>query len=171
MGFQFNKLNILVVEDISPMRQLFGSVLGHMGIRNIDLAPDGEKAFEKFQKENHDIILTDWAMTPKDGLELTRDIRTSPLSPNRMAPVILITGYSAWPRVEKARDIGVTEFLVKPFTANDIAKRLAHVITHPRDFIETADFFGPDRRRRNDPAYEGPMRRESDEKAYSPKGE
>lgn len=171
MSFQFDKLNLLLVEDINPMRQLFGSVLNHMGIRNIDMAADGEKAFELFQKENHDIILTDWAMLPKDGLELTKMVRSSPLSPNRMAPVILITGYSAWPRVEKARDVGVTEFLVKPFTANDIAKRLAHVISHPRDFIETEDFFGPDRRRRVDPAYDGPLRREKDQKSYSPTGD
>ena len=153
------------------MRQLFVSVLNSLGIRNVESANDGEKAFELFQKENHDIILTDWVMSPKDGLELTELVRTSPLSPNRMVPVILITGYSAWPRVETSRDVGVTEFLVKPFTANDIAKRLAHVISHPRNFIETTDFFGPDRRRRKDPNYDGPLRREDDQKPYSPKGE
>lgn len=78
--------------------------------------------------------------------------------------MVLITGYSAWSRVEEARDAGVTEFLVKPFTANDLAKRIAHVINKPRDFIETQDFFGPDRRRRSPQAagYNGPMRRTDD---------
>lgn len=61
-----------------------------------------------------------------------------------MVPIVLITGYSAWPRVEEARNAGVTEFLVKPFTANDLARRIAHVINSPRDFIETQDFWaGP----------------------------
>ena len=103
-------------------------------------------------------------MSPMDGIELTRMIRRHQLSPNRMVPIILITGYSAWPRVEEARDAGVTEFLVKPFTAHDLARRVAHVINKPRDFIETQDFFGPDRRRRNptDSGYNGPQRREED---------
>lgn len=171
MGFKFNKLNLLLVEDIMPMQQLFVAVLNSMGITNVDTATDGQAAFEQFKKENHDIILTDWAMTPKDGLELTNEVRHNAQSPNRMAPIILITGYSAWKRVEIARDAGVTEFLIKPFTAEDIAKRLAHVITSPRDFIETKDFFGPDRRRRIDPQYDGPKRRLSDDKAYSPTGD
>ncbi|MCI5060652.1 MAG: response regulator [Alphaproteobacteria bacterium] len=170
MSFRFEKLSILVAEDTVPMRKLMTTVLKHLGIRNIQIAENGEQAFELFKQDNHDIILTDWVMDPMDGLELAREVRTNTLSPNRMVPVILITGYSAWSRVETARDMGVTEFLVKPFTAQDIARRLAHVITNPRDFIETNEFFGPDRRRRNDPGYTGPLRREADQQSYSPNG-
>lgn len=162
MGFKFEKLDVLIVEDTAPMRKLLISVLENLGVRNIMSAPDGEKAFEMFQKHNSDIILTDWLMRPMDGMQLTREIRKNPLSPNRMVPIILITGYSAWQRVEEARDSGVTEFLVKPFTANDLARRIVHVINAPRDFIETQDFFGPDRRRRVNPNYRGPFRREGD---------
>jgi CheY-like chemotaxis protein len=171
MSFKFEKLSVLIVEDIKPMQQLFATVLQNLGIKNVQTASDGESAFRLFKKENHDIILTDWVMTPEDGIELTKKVRKSTESPNRMVPIILITGYSAISRVEKARDAGVTEFLVKPFTANDIAKRLAHVITKPRNFIETEDFFGPDRRRRKDPHYDGPLRRKSDEKKYSATGD
>lgn len=168
MAFQFSKLKVLVVEDIAPMRQLFASVLRTLGVGTVAEAINGEEAFQKFIKNNYDIVLTDWMMAPGDGLELTHKIRHSAESPNRLAPIILITGYSAWSRVETARDQGVTEFLIKPFTANDIAKRLAHVITNPRDFIEIDSFFGPDRRRRVDPTFTGPYRREEDEKPYSP---
>lgn len=168
MGFDFDKLSILVVEDVLPMRELFTSIFSSLGIRDISVASDGKEAFESFKKNNQDIIFTDWLMDPVDGLDLTNEIRTNTLSPNRMVPIIMITGYSAWPRVEIARDKGVTEFLVKPFTANDIAKRLAHVITHPRQYIETDSFFGPDRRRKKDPNYDGPLRRLEDEKAYDP---
>jgi len=171
MAFEFSKLKILVVEDIAPMRQLFVTVLRNLGIQNITEAANGEEAFEKFSRDNHDIVLTDWMMEPGDGLELTHKIRHSAESPNKMVPIVLITGYSAWSRVETARDKGVTEFLIKPFTANDIAKRLAYVITNPRDFIEVDNFFGPDRRRRIDPAYTGPRRRQEDEKKYSATGD
>lgn len=149
------------------MRHLFTSVLKILGVGEIEEASNGEDAFKKFVKGNHDIILTDWMMSPGDGLELTHNIRHSAQSPNKMAPIILITGYSAWSRVETARDNGVTEFLIKPFTANDIAKRLAYVITSPRDFIEIDSFFGPDRRRRHIIGYTGPFRRLEDEKPYN----
>lgn len=170
MGFQFQKLNLLLCEDVVPMRDILTAVLKNLGVENITTAADGKTAFEKFQKDNHDIILTDWVMTPMDGIELTREVRSNSLSPNRMAPIIMLSGYSAWPRVSHARDCGVTEFLIKPFTAQDLARRIAHVITHPRQFVESDDFFGPDRRRRIDPQYDGAKRRAADEKKYSAKG-
>ncbi len=164
MGFKFEKLSMLVVEDTQPMQKLLISVLEALGIKNIQSCANGQDGLRAFHRSNHDIILSDWQMDHMDGIELTRQIRTSALSPNRMVPVILITGYSAWPRVMEARDAGVTEFLVKPFTAHDIARRIAHVINKPRDFIDTQDFFGPDRRRRraDDVEYRGPMRRIED---------
>jgi len=152
------------------MKQLFVSVLHCLGIENVTSAENGEDAFKLFCKENHDIILTDWAMEPVDGMELTREVRNNDLSPNKMVPIIMITGYSAWPRVEAARDAGVTEFLVKPFSASDIARRISHVISNPRDFVDVNDYFGPDRRRRTDTSYNGPMRREADQKKYSSQG-
>ena len=78
----------------------------------------------------------------------------------------MMTGYSALPRVAQARDTGATEFLVKPFSANDLARRIAYVINKPRDFIETSDYFGPDRRRRIIEDYQGPKRRNIDEAYY-----
>jgi CheY-like chemotaxis protein len=171
MAFEFSKLKLLLVEDVAPMRQLLYTVLRSLGINNITEANNGEDAFKKFTKENHDIIITDWMMEPGDGLQLAHQIRRSAESPNKMVPIVMITGYSAWSRVETARDKGVTEFLIKPFTANDIAKRLAFVITNPRDFIETDTFFGPDRRRRVDPKFTGPYRRQDDEKKYSANGD
>lgn len=163
MTFKFDRLSMLVVEDTQPMQKLLVSVLEALGIKNVETATNGDDAFRYFCLRKHDIVLSDWSMDPIDGIELTRMIRKHPMSPNKLAPVILITGYSAWSRVEEARDAGVTEFLVKPFTAHDIARRITHVINRPRDFIETQDFFGPDRRRRReDTDYKGPLRRDED---------
>lgn len=162
MAFNFKKLSILVVEDTAPMRELIASVLESMDVGAVYTAENGEQGYEKIKKHNPDIVIADWHMAPMDGIELTKELRTNMMSPNRMVPVILITGYSAIERVAAARDGGVTEFLVKPFSANDLAKRLTYVINKPRDYIDTSDFFGPDRRRRNDPKYKGPFKREDD---------
>lgn len=159
MAFRFGNLSVLVVEDTTPMRRLITSVLETLGVGRIFEADCGERGFELFRRESPDIVIADWHMEPMNGIEFTQEIRNNTLSPNRMAPVILVTGYSALTRVSQARDAGVTEFLVKPFSANDLAKRLAYVINKPRDFIDSNDYFGPDRRRRQLPDFRGPDRR------------
>jgi two-component system, chemotaxis family, chemotaxis protein CheY len=162
MILAFKKISILVVDDTEPMRLLMRSVLESLGVGTIYSAENGRDAFNIFRKENPDLVLLDWNMEPVDGLTVAREIRRNPLSPNRVVPIVMMTGYSARSRVSAARDCGITEFLVKPFSANDLAKRLVHIVEKPRDFIETGDFFGPDRRRRKDPYYQGPSRRSED---------
>lgn len=162
MPLNFEKLSVLVVEDTVPMLRLMNGVLATLGVRHLLAATNGQTGFDLFRKESPDVVIADWHMTPVDGIELTRMIRRDPLSPNRLAPVILVTGFSAVNRIGMARDVGVTEFLVKPFSANDLAKRLTHVINRPRDFIDASEYFGPDRRRRKNPDYSGPFRRDED---------
>ena len=162
MGFKFERLSILIVEDTAPMRKLVTSVLENLGVGNVMTAVDGEEGYRTFCQENPDIVIADWHMLPMSGIDLVHKIRREKTSPNKMAPIIMMTGYSALPRVAQARDTGATEFLVKPFSANDLARRIAYVINKPRDFIETSDYFGPDRRRRVLENYKGPKRRVSD---------
>lgn len=162
MGFKFERLSILIVEDTAPMRKLVTSVLETLGVGKIITASDGEEGFQLFCAERPDIVIADWHMLPMSGIELVYKIRRERLSPNKMVPIVMMTGYSALPRVAEARDTGATEFLVKPFSANDLARRIAYVINKPRDFIETADYFGPDRRRRTLEGYKGPKRRSTD---------
>jgi two-component system, chemotaxis family, chemotaxis protein CheY len=164
MGFKFDKLSVLVVEDTVPMMKLVVSVLDTLGVGTLYTAKDGESGFNVFCRDNPDIVICDWHMIPTSGIELVQRIRKSPESPNKMIPIIMMTGYSALPRVSEARDMGATEFLVKPFSANDLARRIAYVINKPRDFIETEDFFGPDRRRRVIDTFNGPFRRDNDRK-------
>jgi len=163
MSFDFSKLSVLLAEDTYPMRQLMFAVLETLGVGKIYSTENGEEALNVFCRYNPDIVIADWEMAPMNGLELTQEIRSSVMSPNRMAPVILVTGYTVAARVDMARDAGVTEFLVKPFTARDMANRLAYVINRPRDFVTAPGFFGPDRRRRKNPHYKGPQRRTEDQ--------
>lgn len=162
MGFRFDRLSILIVEDTAPMRKLVTSVLETLGVGTIHTAVDGEQGFQTFCAEKPDIVIADWHMVPMSGIELVKEIRRSDKSPNQLVPIVMMTGYSAFPRVAEARDTGTTEFLVKPFSANDLARRIAYVINKPRDFIESTNYFGPDRRRRIMEDYNGPERRSKD---------
>ena len=155
----FGDLNVLLVEDNAEMMKIIVKALECFGITRVWTARDGEEGFSIFLKQNPDLVITDWQMDPIDGLEMCRWIRRNRLSPNRMVPIIMLSGYSALPRVAEARDIGITEFMIKPFKAEEMARKIMHVIDKPRDFVEARDFVGPDRRRRPEGGYDGSERR------------
>ena len=145
------------------MRMLLGEILRAIGVRDIYEANDGAEGLEMMRKHAIDIVMTDLSMQSLDGIDFVRLLRNSPDSPNQMAPVIMITGHSTWARVNEARDAGVNEFLAKPLTARGVIERVSQVVEHPRSYVRTEEYFGPDRRRRNDPDFKGPWRRSSDE--------
>ncbi len=162
MTYRLDHVKVLIVDDMRPMLEICKMILETFGFTNILTADSGEKAFQIFCKENPDFIITDWHMEPMNGLELTRKIRSDPMSPNRFVPVIMMSGFSSRLRVEDARDCGITEFLVKPFKAQDVYSRVFQVIEKPRQFVSTEVFFGPDRRRKIIGDYKGPRRRDVD---------
>ena len=162
MAINFSKLSVLIVEDNHSVLDLLSTILHSLGFGRIFKEENGEDAYVTYMNRNPDIIITDWEMAPMNGIQLTKKIREDLQNPNRMIPIILLTGYSYHERVEEARDAGVTEFLVKPFSAEELMARITHVINKPRDFLETEEFIGPDRRRRDDPSYKDEERR-SDE--------
>lgn len=147
------------------MRALLTAILRAIGVKNIFEASDGAEALQALRSHDFDLIMTDLQMEPLDGIDFVRLLRNSPDSPCPMVPVIMITGHSTMRRVAEARDVGVTEFLSKPVTARGVLQRIGLVIDHPRAFVRTEGYFGPDRRRRRDPAYAGPHRRASDKTA------
>jgi CheY-like chemotaxis protein len=172
-ALRYDLLKILLVDDNHHMRVLLGEILKALGVRHIFEAADGAQALKMMRTTQIDIVMTDLSMQPLDGIDFTRLLRRSPDSPNQMVPVIMITGHSTVARVQEARNAGVNEFLAKPLTARGVVERISQVIDHPRPFVKTETYFGPDRRRRADPGYNGPWRREGDEKrhkAASPEG-
>ena len=144
------------------MMDLVAGILKTFGVQKVIPADSGEKGFDQFCKHKPDLVIADWMMKPGDGIELAKKIRTHPSSPNQYVPYILMTGFSEKHRVIKARDIGITEFMVKPFSVRDLYKRLEIIIERPRQFVQSDDFFGPDRRRKKDDGFRGELKRETD---------
>lgn len=159
---RYDLLKILLVDDNHYMRILLAEILRAIGVQHIYEANDGAEGLQMMRDHPIDVIMTDLAMQPLDGIDFVRLLRNSPDSPNQMAPVIMITGHSTFARVNEARDAGVSEFLTKPLTARGVIERLHQAVEHPRSFVRTDDYFGPERRRRHDPNYRGPRRRSAD---------
>jgi two-component system chemotaxis response regulator CheY len=160
---RYDLLKILLVDDNHHMRVLLGEILKAVGVRHIYEASDGAQGLQMMKNHSIDIIMTDLSMQPLDGIDFVRLLRRSPDSPNQRGPVIMITGHSTMSRVQEARNAGVNEFLAKPLTARGVIERIMQVVDNPRPFVKTADYFGPDRRRRADPNFRGPFRRKGDE--------
>ena len=154
-------LKVLVIDDNEQMRTIIGTVLAAAGIRNIYYAADGRRGFEVVSQVGIDVVYVDQEMPVMNGLDFISAVRGLN-SETRYMPIIMLTGHSDLIRINGARDRGVTEFLCKPVTANTIIGRLNSVIMHPRPFVFTPRYFGPDRRRVRKERYGGPRRRASD---------
>lgn len=151
------RLSVLVVDDSMFVRSLLVSSLKLLGVGSVIGREHGGDAIEFIKLVHHDpmaagvqsidIIVSNWEMSPVDGMMLLRWIRRHKDSPDRFVPFVMMTAYSDRERVEEARDMGVTEFSNKPFTVNALAERLTSIIERPRQFVHTQTYFGPDRRR------------------------
>ena len=155
-------LKTLILDDNAHMRGLVRTILVSFNIRKVIEAADAESGLKLIGANEFDLAFVDFRLGERDGLTFCRDIRVGEDSPNPFLPIIMITAYSEVSRVKQAMNAGIDEFLVKPVRASDVAARINSVVQRRRPFVRSDDFFGPDRRRRVDPKYNGPMRRAGD---------
>jgi len=156
-----DKLKVLVVDDNHHMTNIIKTILRGIGVKDLADASNASDAFQIVRMTPVDLIITDYAMDPVNGCELTKLMRTAADSPNHFVPIIMLTAYAERSKIEAARDAGVTEFCAKPITATELYRKVCAVINTPRSFIRTSVYFGPDRRRRRDDGYKGQERREN----------
>lgn len=147
MPSNLTQLLVLVVDPDRVMAALTRDVLKSIGISRVETVNDAERAFGELRANAYDIVITERDMTPVDGIALTKMIRTSPESGKPDAAILMVTAMPTLEMVTEARDAGVTEFLIKPFSTVDMKRRITAILEHPRSFIEVTDYFGPDRRR------------------------
>jgi CheY-like chemotaxis protein len=125
---QFDRLSFVIVDDNSHVRRLLRTILYSFGSRTVFEAEDGANALEVIGLQNPDIVITDLVMPVFDGFDLVRTIRDPRASKNPGIPIIMITGHSEKQKVLEARNLGVSEFLCKPFSANSLYQRVQSII-------------------------------------------
>ena len=113
--------SVLVVDDSGTMRKIIIRALNAAGLNETVEAGDGAEAMTMFQKQSCKLVLTDWNMPNKSGLELTRDIRAT----GSKVPILMITTESEKDRVLEAIQAGISDYLVKPFTQDQLREKLA----------------------------------------------
>ena len=121
-----NTIKILVVDDMMTMRKIVMKACREMGFTNLLEAADGQIAWAKMN-ETPDIslVISDWNMPNCSGLDLLKRIRAD--GRFKETPFLLVTAESEMAQVQEAVKAGVDGYLVKPFTRDNLATRLADV--------------------------------------------
>jgi len=144
------------------MALILREVMRGFGVRDIREARDVATAFEIIKDNHIDIALVDHNLGDLDGNEFVQLIRTADDSPNPYIQIIMVTAHGDRKTVMESIRAGANEFMIKPVTPLDLYAKIRSCIETPRQFVRTSSYFGPDRRRRQDPVFRGPWRRESD---------
>lgn len=155
----FSNVRALVIDDNAHMIQIVRSLLLGFGITRTYESRDAAEAFDIARQEAIDFIIVDYQMPILDGLEFTRMVRTAKDTRNSFIPIILLTAHTERSRIMAARDAGVTEVCAKPITAIQLWMKIAAVVNAPRPFVRAPNYFGPDRRRRDEGAPNNKERR------------
>jgi two-component system, chemotaxis family, chemotaxis protein CheY len=157
---RLSKINVLVVDDDKAISNLVKNVLNNLGFGMVIVVHNAQEGLDVLDKNPIDLVIADWEMSPMNGIEMTQKIRKMD-SNKRFTPIIMLTGHGEKQEIELARDCGITEYLIKPFTAKSLCSRIMTVIDAPRSFVFTKTYKGPSRRRRNQDPPEGSERRKA----------
>ena len=112
--------SVLVADDCGTMRKIILRSLRAVGISSAVEAADGSEAVALFKPGEFDLVLTDWNMPGKTGLEVIREIRAQ----DPTVPIIMITTESETSQVTQAIQAGVSDYLLKPVTADVLRAKL-----------------------------------------------
>ncbi|MGE3727228.1 MAG: response regulator [Candidatus Sericytochromatia bacterium] len=124
---------ILVVDDAIVARKMIKRHLTGSAYEDAILieAISGENGLELFD-ESINIVMSDWNMPGINGLDFVREIRHREKvwgrSESQMIPVIMITTEGTAQKVNLAKDAGVNEYIVKPFSAAQLVEALDNVL-------------------------------------------
>lgn len=164
MSGSFDRVRVLVIEDNQHMSKILRVILQGLGVRVIEEVRDAETAITTLHEFNPDIVVVDYMLQGEmTGLDFARYVRTDPDCPNKYLPLLMVTGHTDKSRVIEAINAGVNEYLAKPVRPIDMYNRMVSLIERPRRFVRVPGYFGPDRRRRQDPVFQGPWKRAQDE--------
>jgi two-component system chemotaxis response regulator CheY len=143
-----SNLSALIIDDNFHMRQLVKTVLSALNLRNVAEADDGAAAIKVLKTFEADFVICDWAMSPLDGIDFTKLIRTSDDSPNIYLPIIMLSGHTEMNRImiarrRRERVPGQTGFGDQPLSAHQSNRRAAARIRPHTELLRTEPAAAP----------------------------
>jgi two-component system chemotaxis response regulator CheY len=118
-------MQAIVVDDSRAMRMLMGRLLKDIGF-DVAEAGDGRQALDRLREQLADspvqLALVDWNMPEMSGIELVEAVRADPAFASLR--IVMVTTETELSQVMKALDAGADEYLMKPFTRDDVVGKL-----------------------------------------------
>ena len=119
-------MNVLVVDDYKSMVRIVRGMLNQLGFVNVDDAPDGAAAMALLKEKTYGLVLSDWNMQPVTGLELLKQVRAE--EKTKATPFVMVTAEAKVENVIAARQAGVNNYVIKPFTLAVLKQKLTSVV-------------------------------------------
>ena len=118
-------MKVLVVDDFATMRRIVKNILTQLGYKNIIEADDGTTALDILKQEKIDLIISDWNMPKMTGLDLLKNVRANP--DMATTPFIMVTAEAQQDNIILAVKAKVSQYIVKPFTADTLGEKINKV--------------------------------------------
>jgi two-component system chemotaxis response regulator CheY len=116
---------VLVVDDFKTMRRIVRQSLKQLGFESIEEAEDGKVALQMLQKGNYQLIISDWNMPNMMGIDLLKAVRSD--TRLKGIPFLMLTAESQKENVLEAARAGVSNYIVKPFTQDQLEEKLDQI--------------------------------------------
>ena len=114
--------SILIVDDSSVVRSVVRKLLIQLGFKNIDEAPDGEAALAKISDARFALVISDWNMGQMSGKVLLEQVRAN--KEYASLPFVMMTADPSIDKLVEAKHAGVTCFIKKPFSRDDLQAKI-----------------------------------------------
>lgn len=118
-------IKVLVVDDMSTMRRIVKNVLRQIGFSDIVEAENGQDGLTKLKGGGFGLVVSDWNMPVMPGIELLRTIRSDP--DLKSLPFLMVTAEAQKENIIEAVQAGVSNYVVKPFTAEALQEKLEKI--------------------------------------------
>jgi two-component system, chemotaxis family, chemotaxis protein CheY len=119
-------MSILIVDDYRTMLKIVRGLLQQLGFLNVDEATDGKAAYDLIRGKDYGLVISDWNMQPMTGIELLKKVRSEPRTAK--LPFIMVTAEAKAENVVAARQAGVNNYIIKPFTHAVLKQKMAAVL-------------------------------------------
>jgi two-component system, chemotaxis family, chemotaxis protein CheY len=139
-------LAILVADPSSYISMLIHSMLRGFGANKVLEVRNSISVFQALMAQRIDILICDVQLPSHGGLALVRAIRGRTDNEHRTIPILLMSSDSSEATVKRARDSGANMVIAKPLSPASLYDRLSWIAFNPRKFVDTPNYFGPDRR-------------------------
>ncbi len=143
-------LQVLVVDSDVLLLTLMGNILKSLGLEYIHYAGNGKMAMRVMQQHQIDMVISEWPMAVNERYDtIAKALRGLDGHRVQKIPLLVLSNNDKAAIVKNSRDLGINEFLLKPFRISVLCQRIKGMIEEPREFIFCDSYKGPDRRRKD----------------------